>query len=152
MRARDRPHVGVAVDAQHPGDVGRDLPLELGERGRDLVDLAPPFRPQHRLAGVEQHFRLQHEAVAHFLDVGTIAEDQAQAAEEIRAVALQLLHLLGERDVEALAEVGNLRLGFLVLLLADVERRFERRQLILWTGAPERGFTSAPEITKPFFR
>ena len=37
--AADRPHVGVAVDAQHPGDLARDLPLELEQRGGELVEL-----------------------------------------------------------------------------------------------------------------
>ena len=39
---RDRAHVGVPVDAEHPGDVGRDLPFEVGERARELVDLDGP--------------------------------------------------------------------------------------------------------------
>src|SRR5215471_395361 len=48
LRSGDRAHVGMAVDAQDPGDVGRDLLLEVGERTCKFVDLDAAFRPQDR--------------------------------------------------------------------------------------------------------
>src|SRR3546814_14973534 len=65
---------------------------------------------------------LEHEAVADDADVLAAAEDLAQAAEELRAVARQLLHLAGQRDVEALAEVGDLHLLLLALRLGQLQR------------------------------
>ena len=53
------------------------------------------------LAGAEEHLGLEHEAVADDADVRAVAEDLAQAAEEVRAVARELLHPLGQRHVEA---------------------------------------------------
>ena len=46
----------------------------------------------------------------------------AQAAEEVGAVALQLLHLAGEHDIEAGAEVVDARLALLVLASRRLQR------------------------------
>src|SRR3546814_2198895 len=77
---------------------------------------------------------LEHEAVADDADVLAAAEDLAQAAEELRAVARQLLHLAGQRDVEALAEIGDLHLLFLVLGLGDLKRFRHLRELLAQRG------------------
>ena len=103
--------------------------FELEQRGRELVELGAAFRPQHRCAAVEEHFGLEHEAVADDADVGAIAEDFAQLAEEVRPVARQFLHALRQRDVQALAEVGDVQLGVLLLLLGSAERLLERADL-----------------------
>ena len=63
----------------------------------------------------EQHFGLEHEAIANHLDFLTLAQDFAQAAEEFGAIARQFLHLLRQGRVEALAEIGDLGLGFGIL-------------------------------------
>ena len=118
----NRPHVGVAVDAQHPGDIGRDFLAQFEDRGGDLVDFGARLRPQLGLADLEQQFGLQHEAVADNADVGTVAEDFAQAAEEVGAVFGQFLDLLRQRQIEPLAEIGDVGLRFLVLLFRSVER------------------------------
>src|SRR6185436_5098876 len=55
--------VGVAIDPQHPGDLARDLLIELRERARELVQLGAALRTQHRLPGVEEHFRLEDKAI-----------------------------------------------------------------------------------------
>ena len=128
LRARDRPHVGVAVDAQHPGDVGRDLLVEVEQRAGELVELGAALRAEHRLAGVEEHFGLEHEAVADDADVRPVAEDLAQPAEEVGAIAREFLHPLGQRHVEPLAEIGDPGLGLLVLLLRGVERLLRARR------------------------
>src|SRR5262245_54086573 len=53
LRAVDRPHVGVTVDPQHPGDFARDTPLELDERAGKLVQLGAAFGlVQGGLAGI----------------------------------------------------------------------------------------------------
>ena len=119
----------MAVDPQHPGDLARDLLVELDQRGGELVEFGAAFRQQQRLAGVEEHFGLEHEAVADDADVRPVAEDGAQAAEEFRAVARQFLHALRQRDVEPLAEIGDAALRFLVALLGGIERLFERGEL-----------------------
>ena len=69
------------------------------------------------LAGGKQHFRLEHEAVADDAHVLAVAEDLAQAAEEIGAVARQLLHPLRQRHVEPGAEIGDAGLAVLVAVL-----------------------------------
>src|SRR6185312_15805247 len=77
----------------------------------------------------EEHLRLEDEAVADDADIRTIAENVAQLAEEIRAVARQFLHALRQRDVQTLAEVGDVQLRVLLLFLGDIERAFERGDL-----------------------
>ena len=90
---------------------------------------AARFRQQIGLAGVEEQFGLEHEAVADDADVRPVAENFAQAAEEVGAVARQFLHALRQREIEPLAEIGDPGLRFLVLLLGDIERAFERGEL-----------------------
>ncbi len=53
----------------------------------------------------------------------------AQASEEFGAVARQLLHTLGERDVQPLAEIGDLGLVLLVALLGGIECLLDCREL-----------------------
>ena len=100
--------------------------FEIEQGGRELVELGAPFGTQNSLAGIEEHFGLEDEAVADDADVGTIAENVAQLAEEIRTVARQFLHALCQRDVQTLAEVGDVQLRVLFLLLGDVEHALER--------------------------
>jgi hypothetical protein len=50
---------------------------------------------------------LQHEAVADHADIRAVAENFAQPAEEVGAVARQLLHALRQRHVQPLAELGE---------------------------------------------
>ena len=82
------------------------------------------------MAGVEEHFGLEHEAVADDADVRPVAEDVAQLAEKVRAVARQFLHALRQRQVQPLAEIGEAQLRVLVLLLGSAERIFERADLL----------------------
>ena len=58
----------------------------------------------------------------------------AQAAEEVGAVARELLHPLGERDVEPAAEIGDPGLALLVAALGGVERLLERGELAAHGG------------------
>src|SRR5262245_53026774 len=43
LRAVDRPQVGMAVDAEHPGDLGRYILFELEQRARETVAIDPAF-------------------------------------------------------------------------------------------------------------
>src|SRR5262245_25094143 len=134
LRAVDRAYVGVAVDRQHPWDLARYLLFELEQRGGEPVELGASLGLVERgLTGIEEHLRLEHEAVADHADVGPVAENGAQPSEEVGTVALQLLHALRQRHIQPLAQIGDVFLRFLVLLLAGVERRFERGEL-----APQR--------------
>ena len=65
---------------------------------------------------------------------GREPEDLPQAAEEVGAIARQLLHLLRQRDVEPLAEIGDLGLRFAVGGLRGVERVLDRGQLLAQRG------------------
>src|SRR6185436_7664215 len=94
-----------------------------------LVDFAAAVRAQPGGAGIEQHLRLEHETVADHPDVRPRAKNAAQAAEELRPVTRQLLYPLGERHVQALAELGDAALSLLVALLGRIERLFQRREL-----------------------
>ena len=86
----------------------------------------------------EQHLGFEHEAVADDADVLAVLQELAQAAEEVGAVALQLLHLAGERRVEARAEILDARLALGVLLFGGLQRVVEggnlpaqRQQLLI---------------------
>ena len=94
--------------------------LQLDDGGGQLVDGGEALDRHGRLARREQHLGLEHEAVADDADVLAVAQQLAQAAEEVGAVALQLLHLAGQHDVEAGAEIGDARLAVLVLGLGRV--------------------------------
>ncbi len=96
---------------------------------RHLVEFVLALRVDLVRAGGEQHLRLEDEAVADDTDIRPVAEDLAQAAEEIGSVAREFLDALGQRDVQSPAEVGDLRLALLVLLLGRVECGFKCRDL-----------------------
>ena len=106
MRRRDRARVGVAVDPHDPRDVGRNLLLELHERAGDAVELAAP--PASAIAWPAGNSTSDWKTKrSPTMRMSAVAEDLAQAAEEVGAVARQLLHPLGERDVEPAAEIGD---------------------------------------------
>src|ERR1700730_10895889 len=44
LNAVDRAYVGVAVDPQHPGDLTRNLLVEIEERGAEPVELEASLR------------------------------------------------------------------------------------------------------------
>ena len=77
---------------------------------------------------------MEHEPIAYHADVRPGAKDLPQAAEKVRAIAIELLNLLRKRDVEPLAEVGDLRLQFLVRRLRCGERILDRRELLTERG------------------
>src|SRR5688572_29379714 len=102
----------MAVDAQHPFDLGRDLLLKRAERFRQLVELLKTRRRDRRRADIEEDLRREDEAVALDADVGTVGENFAQAPEEVRAIARQFLHALRQSDVQTRTEIGDLGLAF----------------------------------------
>ena len=57
-----------------------------------------------------------------------------RSAEKLRAITRELLDLAGERDVELLAEIGDLGLLCLDLGLGNVERRGDGRKLLAQGG------------------
>ncbi len=119
----------MAVDPQHPGDFGRNLLVQVDQRGRQLIELGAAFGQQQRLSGVEEHLRLEYEAVADDPDVRPVAENGAQAPKKFRTVARQFLHPLRQRDVEPLSEIGDPPLRFLVAFFRGFERLLERGKL-----------------------
>ena len=119
----------MAVDPQHPADLARNLLVQIDQRGCELIQLGAALGQQQGLTGVKKYFRLEHETVADDADIGAIAQNGAQAAEEFRTVARQFLHALRQRDVQALAEIGDAALRFLVALFGDFQRFLERRKL-----------------------
>ena len=130
-RVADRRVVGVAVDLQHPvdvlGDARGDLDQPLGDAGELLLAAGLELRRARR----EQHLRLEDEAVADDLHVALAGQRLAQLAEELGAVARQLLDLAGERAVELLAEIDDLGLLLLGLGVGGVERDVEAGELVL---------------------
>src|SRR6188472_998467 len=117
----------MAVDTQHPGDLARYLIFQFKQRAGERVELGATLRRvEGGFAGIEKYFQLEHEAVPDDTDVGPVAEDRAQPSEEVGPVSRQLLHPLGERHIEALAEVSDARLRVLVFLLGRVERLLQR--------------------------
>src|SRR5476649_1984214 len=104
----------MAIDSQHPRDLAGNLLVEFGKRARDLIKLAAAFRFEHGLAGVEEHFRLEHEPIPDNTDIRAIAENGAEASKEIRAVSREFLHALRQRQIEPRAQIEDARLRFLV--------------------------------------
>ena len=81
----------MAVDAQHPGNIGRDLLFQLDQCVRHLVEFGAAFGLEIGLAGVEEHLGLQHETVADHTHVRAVTEDLTKLAKEIGTVALQFV-------------------------------------------------------------
>ncbi len=73
---------------------------------------------------------MEHEPIAHHTNIGSGAKDLPEATEKVRAIAIELLNLLRQRDIEPLAEVGDLRLRFLVCRLRCGERILDRSELL----------------------
>src|SRR5687768_644540 len=92
----DRIDVGMTVDTQYPADVGGDFLLKLAQGNRQLAHFVQALIVDLGRSLGEQHLRLKDEAVADDADVGALREDLAKTAEELRAVAGKLLHLLGK--------------------------------------------------------
>ena len=129
--AGDRALVGVAVDLQHPAECRSGFRRRAARTASpSLSSSSAPCRADLVGAGGEQHLRLEDETVADDADVGAVAEDLAEAPEEVGAVARQLLDALGERDVEAPAEVGDL--GLALLVLRPRRRRAPFRCAAIW--------------------
>src|SRR5262249_14823201 len=95
VRRGNRLGIGVPVHLEGPVDLRGDRALQLDNGGCQLIDGGQALRGHGRLAGWEQHLRLEHEAVADDADVLAVAQQLAQAPEEVGPVPLQLLHLLG---------------------------------------------------------
>src|SRR6476661_1124104 len=117
----------MAIDAQHPGDLARYLLFQFKQRAGERVELGATLGlVEGGFAGIEKYFRLEYEAVPDDADIGPVAENRTQPSEEVGPIPRQLLHPLGERHVETLAEVGDARLRVLVLLLGRIEGLLER--------------------------
>src|SRR5437588_277449 len=123
----------MAIDPQYPGNVARDVALELVHRRGKLVHLELTGRVEIGRALGKQNLRLEYEAVADHQDAGTLAQDLPQAPKELGAVARQFLNPLGERRIESLAKIDDLRLACDIALLGIGK---EARQLADLT--PER--------------
>ena len=104
-----------------------------GDRQRG--DLVLPRRRQLGAAHREQHLALEHEPVADDLDPRPVGQHLAQLAEELAAIALQLLHLGRQRHVQLLAEIGDLRVLLLPLRL--------RRDRAPWRPTASCAFSSS---------
>src|SRR5215467_9919836 len=111
----------MAVHAQHPCDLRRDLLLQIEQRTSELVEFLPSLGSQHRLSGIEEDLRLEHESIADNPDIRPIAKDLTEAPKKFGAIARQLLYPLSQRHVEPLAEIGDPRLRFLVFAFGGVE-------------------------------
>ena len=77
----DRSHVGVAVDPQHPGDLARNLLVQIDQGGGEFVQLGAALGQQQGLTGVKKYFRLKDKTVADDSYIGAITQNGAQAAE-----------------------------------------------------------------------
>ena len=119
----------MAIDTQHPFDLRRDFLLQLDDSIGKLFHLATGGIIYLFGADREQHFRLEHETIADDTDVFAGGQDFTQAAEEIGTVAVELLHALGQRNVQATPKISDLGVGFLVAVLRSVERLFTSADL-----------------------
>src|SRR5262245_27705980 len=119
----------MAVDAQNPGKIRRYLFLQLEQGNGHVVEFSTALRLEVGSPGVEEHFRLQHKAVADHAYVRTVAENFTKLAEEIRAVPFQLVHPLCQSQIEPLTEFGDAGLRLLILFFRGVERLFNCSEL-----------------------
>ena len=151
-----------------PVDVRRDLPLEFDEGRGDAVELAAGLAPQRRLAAWKKHLRLEDEAVADDAHVLPVAEDLAQAPEEVGAVAGELLHRCasatlrrlprsamrawlsgrGSRSRERLLEGRELPAHGGDLLVQDLDL-IERAARRLPFGVERRSSSAGPRLSRP---
>src|SRR5690606_11382647 len=81
-------------------------------------------------SGREQHLRLEDETVSDNADVLPIGEDFAEPAEEVGAIAVQLLDTLCQRHVQAPSQIGDLGVGLPVLFFRRFECVLQRRDLL----------------------
>ena len=119
----------MTVDLQRPVDVARNFLLEFQDRFSDLIHRRHTFRRQRGGAGRKQNFRFKHEAVADDADILAILQQLPQSPKEVRAIALQLLHLLRQRRIEARAEILDRLVAFGAFLFCRVERVAQARDL-----------------------
>ena len=96
---------------------------------RQLIQALLRGRGQLVTAGAEQQLRLHHEAVADDLDIAAVAENGAQLAEEIGTVALQLVDLVRQREVQLLAQLFDAHILGFGLGLGQIQRRGQFGQL-----------------------
>jgi len=78
----------------------RDLFLKLRSALASLSSSARALRTQHRLPGVEEHFRLEHKAVTHDAHVGRLPRMVRSRREEVRGDSARArCHPLRQRDI-----------------------------------------------------
>ena len=119
----------MAIHAQHPVDLRRNLLGEIEQRDSQLLHLRLPFRVEFVAAGGEEHFGLEDEPVADDADVFAVRQDFAQPPEEIGAITVQFLHPLRQRDIETATEIGDLDLRRGILGFRGLKRGFDRGDL-----------------------
>jgi hypothetical protein len=112
----------MTVNAKNPSNVRGNLRFQTDNGARDLVEFVPSFRLEIGLAGIEEDFRLEDEAIALNAHVGSIAEHLAQFTEKVRAVARQFLNVLRQRNIQPLAEIADALLGLRFLFGGDIKR------------------------------
>src|SRR5439155_2516592 len=74
------------------------------------------------------------EAIADNADVGPIADDLTQTAEELGAIARQLLHLGGQRQVKPASQLDDLALLVLDLGFGNIESGGDLGELLAQRG------------------
>ena len=82
-RGRNRPDVGVSIDPKHPVRILGDACLKVPERRGELIEFRVTLRGEFGGAAVEENFRLEHEAVAHNLDVVALTERSFQLPKKV---------------------------------------------------------------------
>ena len=115
----------------------RDLGRDILDGDRQRGDLVLPRLRQVGAADREQHLALEHEAIARRSGCpGRFASTVAQLAEELAAIALQLLHLRCQRHIQLLAEIGDLGVLLVSLRLRQIERAGDGGELRLQLDPP----------------
>ncbi|MND34513.1 hypothetical protein D3C80_251320 [compost metagenome] len=119
----------MAIHAQDPVDLRRNFLGKIEQRDRQLLHLRLSFRIEFIAAGREEHFGLEDEPVTDDADIFAVRQDFAQPPEEIRPIAVQFLHPLRQRDIEATAEIGDLDLRRGILGFRSLQGGFHRSDL-----------------------
>ncbi len=96
----------------------------------EAIDQAPPDLPASVTpTQTEQNLALEYEPVSDDADILAVLQQIAQPSKEVRAIALQLLHLSRECRVQPLTQILDRFVALGALFLRRVERFVQRRDL-----------------------
>ena len=112
----------MTIHAQNPSDISGNQRCYLDQHRCQCAHLPEPGFRQFRICWREKHLTLKDKAVPHNAHFRPFAENIAEPAEEITAVALQFLNLCCECRIQALTQQRNLRIAIPPFRFRQIKR------------------------------